>query len=108
MIVPATVISVARKRRMATFTRQMPEALEVGHPLSVTISNVASDMADPVGTEFGMVKDQISYGDTIVDAFSDLADRADIEDVRNLAVSIGIQHGTGGNLTRVRHTSPLG
>lgn len=108
VLVPAIVVSVARRRRMARLTRQLPEALDlmarglkVGHPLNVTVASVASEMPDPIGTEFGIVQDQVSYGDTIVDAFNDMADRLDIEDVRYLAVSIGIQHGTGGNLARV-------
>ena len=58
-------------------------------------------MADPIGSEFGIIQDQISYGDDIVTAFKDFAIRVDQEDARYLAVSIGIQHGTGGNLGRV-------
>jgi tight adherence protein B len=62
----------------------------------VAIASVASEMPDPIGSEFG-----ISYGDATVDAFSDFADRLDVEEVRYLAVSVGIQHGSGGNLARV-------
>jgi tight adherence protein B len=108
LLVPMAVIGGARKRRMEKLSRQLPEALDlmarglkVGHPLNVTIGSVASDMPDPIGTEFGIVQDQVSYGDTIVDALADMADRLDIEDVRYLAVSVGIQHGSGGNLARV-------
>jgi tight adherence protein B len=108
VVVPMLIVGVARKRRLERMTKQLPEALDlmarglkVGHPLSVTIGSVASEMPDPIGTEFGIVQDQVSYGDTIVDALADMADRLDIEDVRYLAVSVGIQHGTGGNLARV-------
>jgi tight adherence protein B len=45
--------------------------------------------------------DQISYGDELVAAFRKLADRNPNEDFHYLAVSIAIQHGTGGNLSRV-------
>jgi tight adherence protein B len=107
-LVPLVAVSSARKRRMDKLVRQLPDALDlmsrglkVGHPLNVTIGSVASDMPDPIGTEFGIVQDQVSYGDTLVDALADLADRLDIEDVRYLSVSVGIQHGTGGNLARV-------
>lgn len=108
IIVPVIIVGGARRRRMAKLTRQLPEALDlmarglkVGHPLNVTVASVASEMPDPIGSEFGVIQDQVSYGDTIVEAFSDMADRLDIEDVRYLSVSIGIQHGTGGNLARV-------
>ena len=105
---PLLVVRIARQKRMDKFTKQLPEALDlmsrglkVGHPLNVTIASVASDMPDPIGSEFGIMQDQISYGDTVLDAFADLAERLDIEDVRYLAVSVGIQHGSGGNLARV-------
>lgn len=107
-LVPTMVISGARRRRLEKLTKQLPDALDViarglkvGHPLNVTIGNVAKEMPDPIGTEFGIVQDQVSYGDNIVDAFSDMAERLDLEDIRYLAVTVGIQHGTGGNLARV-------
>ena len=68
------------------------------------IAAVARDMHDPIASEFGTVVDQVSYGDDLVDAFMDFADRMEIEDVRYLAVSVAIQHGTGGDLARVLST----
>jgi tight adherence protein B len=108
---PLLWLRVLRGRRMSALVRQLPEALDlmarglkVGHPLNATISAVAKDMPDPVATEFGVIVDQISYGDDIVDAFADFADRTELEDVRYLAVSVAIQHGTGGNLADVLTT----
>jgi len=105
---PLLVLVSIRKSRLEKLLLQLPDALElmargltVGHPLNVTVDNVATDMPDPIGSEFGVVQDQVSYGDDIATAFSDLAERVDLEDARYLAVSVGIQHGTGGNLARV-------
>ncbi|MGO4914754.1 type II secretion system F family protein [Pseudogemmobacter sp. W21_MBD1_M6] len=105
---PVLVIGNRRRARMAKLTAQLPDALDlmarglqVGHPLSVTVASVASDMPDPIGSEFGIIQDQVSYGDDIVTAFNDFAERVDIEDARYLAVSVGIQHGTGGNMARI-------
>lgn len=107
-VAPYLFVFALRAQRMEKLTKQLPEALdlmarglEVGHPLSVTVGNVASDMPDPVGSEFGLIQDQVNYGDEITDAFSDFADRTDLEDARYTAVSVGIQHGTGGNLGHV-------
>lgn len=111
VLAPSVVLRVKAKKRLDTMARQLPDALDlmarglaVGHPLNVTIGTVATDMADPIATEFGIMVDQISYGDDIVDAFDALADRIGTEDVRYLAVSVGIQHGTGGNLAGILHT----
>jgi tight adherence protein B len=58
-------------------------------------------MPDPIGSEFGIIFDQVSYGDDLVTAVQEFAERIDTEDAHYLAASIAIQHGTGGDLARV-------
>jgi tight adherence protein B len=41
----------------------MARGLKVGHPLNTSIGAVAREMPDPIGTEFGLVFDQVSYGE---------------------------------------------
>lgn len=105
---PVLIIRKIRSNRMTMLVTQLPDALDlmarglrVGHPLNATISTVARDMIDPVATEFGIIVDQISYGDDLVGAFRDFADRAGLEDVRYLATSVAIQNGTGGDLSLI-------
>lgn len=93
------------QKRVERLTSQLPDALDlmmrglrVGHPISATIANVARTMPDPIGHEFQIIAEQIAHGDFLTDAFKDFAERAGQEDVEYLAVAIGIQHGTGGNL----------
>jgi tight adherence protein B len=107
-LLPVAVVKVRRQRRLDKMVSQLPDALElmarglkVGHPLNTSIGAVAREMPDPIGTEFGLIFDQVSYGDDLVAAVQDFSDRVDIEDVHYLAVSIAIQHGTGGDLGRV-------
>src|SRR6476660_8863968 len=52
----------ARGRRIAAFSEQFPDALDViarglraGHPFRAAIALVAREMPDPVGSEFGIV-----------------------------------------------------
>jgi tight adherence protein B len=105
---PAAIVRSKRQKRIAALTAQLPDALDlmarglkVGHPLNTSIGAVARDMPDPIGSEFGMIFDQVSYGDDLVAAVQEFAKRVDIEDVHYLAASIAIQHGTGGDLARV-------
>ena len=107
-VLPVIWLRGRARKRTEALVSQLPDALDlmarglkVGHPLGTTIQSVAEEMEDPVATEFGIVFDQISYGDDLPDAFAEFADRVDVEDVRYLAASIGIQHGTGGDLARV-------
>lgn len=111
MAVPIYIVRIASRKRMAKLEHQLPEALDlmargliVGHPLNATAAAVASEMADPIASEFGVITDQVAYGDELVDAFMDFAERTDLEDVRYLAISVAIQHGTGGDLGHVLQT----
>ncbi len=111
LILPVMIVRLMQRRRMERLVAQLPEALDlmarglrVGHPLATTIASVAGDMHDPVASEFGVIVDQISYGEDLVSAFMDFAHRTGREDVRYLAVSVAIQHGTGGNLAQVLDT----
>ena len=108
---PVAAINVARRRRLEAFTKQLPDALDlmrrglsVGHPVAVTIQSVARSMKDPLGSEFRILSEQIAYGDTLVDALGDMADRLDIEDVHYLHAAVTIQHSSGGNLGAMLET----
>lgn len=108
IFLPIAFLSGRRSERLKLMNKQLPDALDlmgrglkVGHPINVTVASVAREMHDPIGTEFGIIQGQIEYGDELPDAFNDFADRVGLEDARYLAVSVGIQHGTGGNLARV-------
>ncbi|MEO0918173.1 MAG: type II secretion system F family protein, partial [Pseudomonadota bacterium] len=108
MVVPILAVRLQRTQRINELVRQLPDALDmmarglkVGHPLQASLASVANEMPDPIGTEFGLVVDQVSFGDDLVDAFHEFADRLDQEDVHYLSTAIAIQHGTGGDLARV-------
>lgn len=108
---PMAVLDNIRKRRLDRMTALLPDALDlmarglrVGHPLNTSISAVAKEMPDPVGTEFGIVADQVAFGEDLVDAFHEFADRVELEDVSYLAASIAIQHGTGSDLASIVDT----
>ncbi|KAJ54941.1 hypothetical protein ACMU_14360 [Actibacterium mucosum KCTC 23349] len=105
---PMLFVLASRAQRLEKITAQLPDALDlmargltVGHPLSVTVGNVANDMPDPIGSEFGLIQDQVQFGDDITEAFAAFAQRVGTEDARYASVSVGIQHGTGGNLAHV-------
>lgn len=108
LFMPIMAVRLQRTQRVNDLLRQLPDALDmmarglkVGHPLNASLAAVANEMPDPIGTEFGIVVDQVSYGDDLNEAFNELADRIDQEDLQYLATAISIQHGTGGDLARI-------
>lgn len=97
--------SKARKR-MSLFEEQLPDAVElmvrslrVGHPFSSAISIVAREVADPLGSEFGVIADENAYGRDIGESLQALAERMEMQDLRFLAVAI--QQQSGGNLAEI-------
>jgi tight adherence protein B len=85
---------------------QLPQALEIivrsleaGHPVPTAINLVGREMADPVGTEFGMAADEIAYGSTMQEAIGRMAERCQHPDVDLFAATVRLQERAGGNLT---------
>ncbi len=96
------------KKRMALLDEQLPDAVElmvrslrVGHPFSSAIANVAKEISDPLGTEFGIIADEASYGRDVAETLKAFAERLDSQDLRFLAVAVTIQQQSGGNLAEI-------
>ncbi len=110
LAVPLWVLRRARSRRLKKFERQLPDALEMivrslraGHPTSVAIGLVSREMPDPIGTEFGIVADEVSFGADLETGFRKMAERVGLEGLQLLSVAISIQSKTGGNLSEILH-----
>lgn len=108
LLIPYAVIDRLRASRIAKLTEQLPDALDlmgralqVGHPLNTSMQAVAKEMPLPIALEFARMVDQVTYGEDVVTAFQDLARRNKSEDLNYLAVAVGIQHGTGGDLAKI-------
>ncbi|ESZ22703.1 type II secretion system F family protein [Mesorhizobium sp. L48C026A00] len=108
LVLPLLVLRRARNKRIQKFAKQLPDALDMivrslraGHPASVAVSLVAREMPDPLGTEFGIVSDEITFGLSIEQAVRKLSQRVGFEGLHLLSVSLSIQAKTGGNLTGI-------
>ncbi|RUU43083.1 type II secretion system F family protein [Mesorhizobium sp. M6A.T.Ce.TU.002.03.1.1] len=107
-VLPFLVLRRARAKRIQKFAKQLPDALDMivrslraGHPTSVAIGLVAREMPDPLGTEFGIVSDEITFGLSLENAVRKLSQRVGFEGLQLLSVSLSIQAKTGGNLTEI-------
>jgi tight adherence protein B len=108
LLIPVMVLRFLRKRRHKMFGLQLPEALELitrslkaGHPVPVAISMVAREMPDPIGTEFGVVADEVTYGSDLVTALHALFERVGHEDLPLFVTAVSIQSSSGGNLREI-------
>jgi tight adherence protein B len=97
-----------RARRLRKIEAQLPTALDIvsralraGHPVMSAIHLAADELGDPLGTEFGLVVDETTYGVEFDTALANFAERTGSGDAHFFAVSINIQSETGGNLAEI-------
>jgi tight adherence protein B len=107
-LVPFMVLRFMRSRRHKRFGVQLPEALELitrslkaGHPVPVAVGMVGREMPDPIGTEFGIVADEVTYGSDLVTALSNMYQRVGHEDLPLFVTAVSIQSTSGGNLREI-------
>jgi tight adherence protein B len=62
---------------------------------------VAREMRDPIGTEFGIVVDEITYGADLESALRSLYFRIGQDDLPLFVTAVAIQGSTGGNLGEI-------
>jgi len=108
LVLPVAVLVRLRTNRIKKFEAQLPEAIDIivrslkaGHPLPVAISMVGREMQDPIGTEFGIAADEMTYGLDLETAMSNMRARAGQSDLSFLVVAVSIQSKTGGNLAEI-------
>lgn len=106
--IPAGYLYWLKGQRIAKFERQLPEALELvsralkaGHALSVGLKLVGEEAADPVGTEFRRVFDEVSMGVALPQALKNMTERLNCVDLRFFVTSVLVQRETGGNLAEI-------
>jgi len=62
---------------------------------------VSEELADPIGTEFGVVAEEVRLGLELRDALGNLMRRVDNENLPYLTTAVLIQRQTGGNLAEL-------
>jgi len=105
---PTMVIGRMGQNRRKRVEQQFPVSLDVfvralrsGHPVAGAIELLTQEMDDPIGSEYGLVADEVAYGSELTDAIAAMADRWDLDDIRMFVVSLSVQIETGGNLAEI-------
>jgi tight adherence protein B len=107
-LVPFLFLFFKRKRRMAQFAKQLPEALELisralraGHSLASGFKLVADEVGDPIGTEFERCYEAQNLGVPLEQAIEEMTDRVPNLDLRFFATAVILQRQTGGDLAEI-------
>jgi tight adherence protein B len=107
-LLPWLYVAHQRRRRLARFEVQLPEALDLmlralrsGHSFASALQMVGQEMANPVAAEFSTVHDEVNFGVAMEQALTNLTARVPLTDLRYFVVAVLIQRDSGGNLTEV-------
>jgi tight adherence protein B len=105
---PLMAINFKATRTRKRMEEQFPVALDVfvrglraGHPIASALELLTVEMPDPIGSQFGIAVDEVTYGAELRDALQNMAERWDLDDMRMFVVSLSIQNETGGNLAEI-------
>ncbi|MCR9270762.1 MAG: type II secretion system F family protein [Hyphomonadaceae bacterium] len=102
---PFLLLNWLGTRRQRQLGLQLPDALDTivrslqaGHPVPTAIALVGKETPDPLGTEFGLAADEISFGSSLEQATQKMAERTEHPDIRLFSAIVRLQAKTGGNL----------
>jgi tight adherence protein B len=108
LFLPYFSLRVVRARRQKKFGSQFPDAIDIivrslraGHPVPIAVNMVGRELPDPIGSEFGLVADEITYGADLETAMRNLYSRVGQDDLPLFVTAVAIQGSTGGNLGEI-------
>jgi len=107
-LIPLMVLQFKANRTRKKMEEQFPVAVDVfvrglraGHPIAAALELLTVEMPDPIGSQFGIVVDEITYGAELRDTLQAMAERWGLDDMRMFVVSLSVQSETGGNLAEI-------
>ena len=105
---PYLLVLHRRKKRLAAFEEQLPEALDflarsmrAGHAFTISLEMMSEELPDPVGMEFRALFNEQNLGAPIELALRNLTEKVPLVDVRFFASAVMMQRQTGGNLSEI-------
>ena len=105
---PYLYVRSKRKRRMAAFEEQFPDALDflarsmrAGHAFTISLRMASEDLPDPLDLEFRALFNEQNLGAPLDTALYNLAERVPMLDVRFFVSAVILQKQTGGNLGEI-------
>jgi tight adherence protein B len=106
--VPYLYVMNVRRKRLAAFEEQFPEALDflaramrAGHAFTISLEMLAEESHPPLSPEIRKVFNEHNLGLPIETALKNLVTRVPLLDVRFFVSAVLLQRETGGNLAEV-------
>ncbi|HKI51617.1 MAG TPA: type II secretion system F family protein [Geothermobacteraceae bacterium] len=106
--IPYLYLKRAERRSQQNFYEQLPDALDLmarairtGHALTAAMEIVATEMPDPIKSEFDEAVDEVKFGLSLEDALNNMCQRMPLTDLRYFSITVIIHKETGGNIAQI-------
>lgn len=107
-VLPYSYASYRRTKRFQKFEELFPDAIDTlaravraGHAFTTALELIASEIAEPVASEFRKLFEEQKFGLPVRDALLNLATRVPLVDVKFFVTAVMLQRETGGNLAEI-------
>src|SRR5271166_1760562 len=105
---PYSYASYRRTKRFQKFEELFPEAIDTlaravraGHAFTTALELIASELSEPVASEFRQLYEEQKFGMPVRDALMNLTERMPLVDVKFFVTAVMLQRETGGNLAEI-------
>ena len=75
--------------------------MRAGHAFTTALEMIASELAEPVASEFRQLYEEQKFGLPVRDALMNLTERVPLVDVKFFVTAVMLQRETGGNLAEI-------
>ena len=107
-LLPYSYANYKKNKRFQKFEELFPEAIDTlaravraGHAFTTALELIASEIADPVASEFRKLFEEQKFGLPVRDALINLTERVPLVDVKFFVTAVMLQRETGGNLAEI-------
>lgn len=107
-LTPWIYIQTTRNRRMRQIEEMLPDAIDLftramraGHNIHSGLQVLADETAEPLGSEFRKLVEELTLGSTVTEALHNLGDRVPLLDLRFFSTGVILQRETGANIVTV-------
>jgi tight adherence protein B len=105
---PYSYANYKRSKRFQKFEEIFPEAIDTlaravraGHAFTTALELIASEISEPVASEFRKLFEEQKFGMPVRDALVNLTERVPLVDVKFFVTAVMLQRETGGNLAEI-------
>jgi tight adherence protein B len=105
---PTIYVLIQRKRRLATFSQQLPyiadfmrSTLRAGHPLARGLQMAAENAPEPMATELRLAIEQMRYGASLPEALDTMFKRVPEESLGFFVAAVRVQAQVGSSLAEI-------